>query len=926
VNAQSDSDPTMPNWLAQPGVAARRIAGRVTFNGAPVAGATVELASLASEAGLVTPPRKTTDASGAFDFGTQLAMEWSVRASAPGKASATVELDLRDPTSRPAPDRLEVRLGTCSSSIFGFVRDASGGPISGARLTRLNVDGPGMGPTGTTNIPGGPSVSSDDKGAYELCAEAKWPGWVSVDVSAEGYGAIIVTSLVPGRMRVDFALIPEATIVGRVIDGATGQPVSHAYVFVPRGPNGSETTAQRAAFADDAGTFKIDRVAPGPHVVLAEGPGYVATSRGVPVTLDAGQTSTQIVIRLERGSTIRGVVQNDDKPVAGAHVSFITGDDAGRPPVAVSQADGTFVLANVPRGPLRFTAPPYEVTSPASFLVSQPEQDGVIVAVKELGAIVGRVTRDKKPVAGAHLYITGPNERDLPPIVSDTDGHFEAHGLRPGPWSVSAASERDGAFGTEPKPVEVQLGKTAEVDIDVAFAVSIAGTVIDQTGAPVPGVAVLFRHTQADDAGWAMTSLDGTFRAAMMTGGGQYSALVRLRALSTVGLKPASGGDFPLVTLADGASAVTGVVLAVKIDHLTISGKVVDAAGGPVPDVRVVAELVEGDGEPRFWRGLQDPAATTDIDGRFAIDDLLDGTYALRARSSTGGEATLLGVRAGTKDLSVVLADPGAIEGTIAGFTATPQISAIRTGRGSSVAPVFASPQGTTFVLRDLAPGAYLVSAQSASEAASATVTVSAGATAHVALTSKGSGVLAGHVIDFRTRAPVQGMTCQAWPRIEAMPAASGSGTRSITDTQGAFQPASAPAGDLVVSCDGLRTLYSDGLRLVTLQSGKQIDVEVAVVAWDAGMHVISGLGAQFDEAALVPTLVRVVPGGPAAAAGLQNGDVITAVDGASVAPLSPRGVEILITNRAPGSKVKVSAMRAGKPVAGDVTLGPAPR
>ncbi|HUS29510.1 MAG TPA: sigma-70 family RNA polymerase sigma factor [Kofleriaceae bacterium] len=920
TSSSGDSDEALPRWLAQPGVAARRIAGRVTFNGTPVAGAAVELASVASEAGLVAAPRKTTDASGSFDFGTQLAMEWSVRASSPGKTSATIELDLRDPTSRPAPDHLELRLGTCSAAIFGNVRDASGGPIVGARLLHLNVDGPAMGPTGSTSVPGGPSVITDDKGGYELCAEAKWPGWVSVDVSADGYGAIVFTGLVPGRMRVDFALVPEATINGRVVDAETGQPVPHAYVFVPRGAPGSETTAQRATFSDDAGKFKLDRVAPGPHVVFAEGAGYVSSSRGVPVTIDAGQTSAEIVIRLDHGSTIRGVVRKDEKPVAGAHVSFVGTDDVWRRPIALSQSDGSFVLTSVPRGTIQFTALPYDVTTPETFLVSLPEHDGVVLDVKERGAIVGHVTRDTKPVPGAHLFINGPNERELPPVIADADGHYEVHGLRAGPWTVAASSERDGAFGTEPKAVDVRLGKTSEVNIDLAFAASISGKVVDQTGAPVPGVAVLFRHTQMDDAGWAVTSLDGTFRAAMMTGGGQYTPTVRLRPLSMLALRPASGADFPLITVSDGGSAVTGIVLAVKIDHMTISGKVVDAAGGPVPDVRVVAELLEGSGEPLFWRGLQDPAATTDVEGKFAIDDLIDGTYALRARSSTGSETTQLGVRAGTTGLSIVLAEPGVIEGTLAGFKTQPQISAIR--EHSTMAPIFASPQGSAFVLRDLTPGTYVVSARSASEGATATVVVHAGTTAHATLTSKGSGIVAGHVIEFRSRKPVEGITCSALPRIENTTPIGTSGGGVATNNGGAFLIPAAPAGEVVIQCEGLRGLYSDGLRAVTLQPGKRLDVDVPVVGV-AQPTPISGFGCDFVDGALVPTLSRIEPGGPAAVAGLQNGDVIVSVDGASITELSPQGVWILITNRTTGSKVKLGAMRAGKSVTAEVVLGP---
>ena len=48
-----------------------------------------------------------------------------------------------------------------------------------------------------------------------------------------------------------------------------------------------------------------------------------------------------------------------------------------------------------------------------------------------------------------------------------------------------------------------------------------------------------------------------------------------------------------------------------------------------------------------------------------------------------------------------------------------------------------------------------------------------------------------------------------------------------------------------------------------------------------------------------------VVPGGPAAAAGLTAGDVITAIDGHSVS--SPSAITSLILTKKPGAKIKVT-------------------
>src|SRR5262249_31460474 len=160
------------------------------------------------------------------------------------------------------------------------------------------------------------------------------------------------------------------------------------------------------------------------------------------------------------------------------------------------------------------------------------------------GTITGLVVRGRDPVPGAAVYLNGPNSRDLDPVFTDANGHFIARGLHAGPWDVVAGSQQLGAFGPAPQIVQLARGQTVDVTIAMRFAASIAGRVVDQNGAPVPGVTVAFIHTAADDVGMATTAADGSFKAATMTGGGQYrpkvSATSSMAAMSTP-LRPASG-------------------------------------------------------------------------------------------------------------------------------------------------------------------------------------------------------------------------------------------------------------------------------------------------------------------------------------------------------------------------------------------------
>ena len=84
---------------------------------------------------------------------------------------------------------------------------------------------------------------------------------------------------------------------------------------------------------------------------------------------------------------------------------------------------------------------------------------------------------------------------------------------------------------------------------------------------------------------------------------------------------------------------------------------------------------------------------------------------------------------------------------------------------------------------------------------------------------------------------------------------------------------------------------------------------------------VAEGLGLDRVAGAIV---ARVSDKGPAAAAGLQAGDVIMHVDGFEVA--DARGVQYRLTTRGIGSTVRIDVLRKGRPETIDLTLVAAPQ
>ena len=84
-------------------------------------------------------------------------------------------------------------------------------------------------------------------------------------------------------------------------------------------------------------------------------------------------------------------------------------------------------------------------------------------------------------------------------------------------------------------------------------------------------------------------------------------------------------------------------------------------------------------------------------------------------------------------------------------------------------------------------------------------------------------------------------------------------------------------------------------------------------------------LGDDLDPAAAAllgrsgATLTRVVPDGPAAAAGLQEGDVVLALDGVQTTSMS--SLVVALRSHQPGDAVSVTFVRDGQQRATMVTL-----
>jgi protocatechuate 3,4-dioxygenase beta subunit len=722
-------------------------------------------------------------------------------------------------------------------------------------------------------------------------------------------------------MRRDVALVPEAVIVGRVVRVDDGTPVSAALVSALPNDWNPDRPADKRTVSGRDGRFRIDGVAPGVFVLHARHIGLSTKPMGVQILTEAGEQSREVVLPLEPRARLSGVVESAGQPVAGAIVSAVRSAPLANSHPTVSEADGSFSIDDAPLGSIEIAVAGYDVVSPDRISVdAAADRDGIVVEVTRLAAIRGRVTRNGEAIAGAQVCCGPTFVRRT--VVSGDDGRFAFEGIPQGTYDIAAWTEE---AATAPRPIKVAVGEQRDgVDLTLDIAGTIAGDVVDQDGDPVPGLTVQYLRKGGNDRCEAVTDADGAYRCGAMTGGGRYAVRVFTGADAQSPMRPARGASFPTVLLEDAASVVEHVRIRIHRETRAISGRVVDASGGPVADVRVRALAVIDAGAPRFSFWLTLPGAVTDQAGEFSIDELTDGTYALQARSARGEEAVLTTVAAGTSGVTLVLERPGAIEGKLVGFSGQPIVTAVPVEGTFRVETGIVD--GDSFRIVGLRSGRYAVNAQTSAEGNASLAQVHAGEATQVVLTARGSGAIRARILEFRTSEPVAGMQCNAMMSADGHVGHTYWDTRTSpkSDDAGVVVLDPAPAGDVIVNCNPASLRHCAPLAEVSVAPGR----ETAVDMWTVRMAVDepSTVGMVLDWRHVEPIVRAVVAEGPAARAGIIAGDLVTEVDGVSVERLHGYGVLYLIEGRHAGETVTVTIMRAGKRVTASMVTEPRTR
>lgn len=874
-------------WLFEPGLAARRIAGVVRTGDAPVAGARVEARpwALRDDADGDPLALATTDAAGRFDLGELPAGTWVVAASKDGLVPGATRVHSQDPGADPPPDQLAIQLGACARQVRGRVADAQGHAIAGAQLRSVV----GLYDAGVLLATTGNDGRFDVcLGAFDEAASSELIAW------ARGYERVATRFRDVPAHDLDVRLFTAAAVEGVVVD-TEGKPVEGALVDAESTFMAFAASASAISGAD--GSFRIDNLGPGRVLISAQHPEH-GESEGTSVQLAAGTTTPGVTIELtSRCRRLSGTVRLGGKPVAGA---LLLG--------TFTQPDGSFVARCQSTSAIELHADGYLVAAPASIPPGQTAIDDLAVELTHGAAVYGRVSAGGQPVGGASIEPSGSDmmavrmRRGGGGVVSgrsDADGRYRISGLPPGVIELQASAE-----DRRRSPlVSIEITGTGEFQVDFELTASalITGVVQDADGRPLGNVVVQAEGSETDDP---RTFARGRFRtSARADGSFELRALDAGRYLVRVAKLEPAAGSWPSVDVA-------------AAGHAEVTLRVDQHAG------RVIAGTVRfSDRSPASGARIRTEGATVTTvqdDGSFRIEDLVADAYTLRVLSGDGATTEVKDVRTGDEHVEIILQRPGSIEGTIAGngddWEVNVRKSDGRGGRGSWSSDV----RGAHFLASGLSPGSYAIRVTGPGGEGSASADVREGTTTPVTVSIGASGTVSGRARVFPGGGAAAGLECRA-----------GSDARGASGVDGAFSLPGAPPGMVRVRCSSgnVGPSVRAGSAEVTLAAGGSASVDVWVVDIDVQRIMSEGqqadLGADLRPAAGGNVaLAGVVPGGPAAQAGLHDGDVVVSVDGADASGARSAPVDDYISARVPGTKLQMNVRRAGSDIAATVTLG----
>jgi protocatechuate 3,4-dioxygenase beta subunit len=425
------------------------------------------------------------------------------------------------------------------------------------------------------------------------------------------------------------------------------------------------------ATTDDKGKAQLAPVGTGFVLASAIAPGYAAGSAVGQV--GSGGATLGLAITLRKGAAVSGkVVDEAGAPIARARVS--PASNGGMFPtlasnVATTDAQGAFAFPALgPGGYTLNVADGQHAPTAVTVTVAAAPVAGVVVTMKAGGVVRGIVVdRDGKPAPFATVRVAGAGkamfEADRRQATGDDKARFEVRGLPRIAMSVRAESD---TAASQITPVD--LAARAEIaDLKLVLDVSgtIAGTVVDEAGAPVAEVTVNAFPDLLNGASGAGIAL-GAMVSATTDGSGAFT----LRGLPDGAYRlwaSRGGGGTGRRGRGGGGQESTSAKTGDKGVKLTLAS----------PGALVARLALPGGGAPTMATVQAGLGATTPVSGgQVALKDLAPGNYDVTFRGLEFAELTRRDVKiepGKTTDLgTVTLARGRKLTGKVVDGTGAP--------------------------------------------------------------------------------------------------------------------------------------------------------------------------------------------------------------------------------------------------------------
>jgi len=540
-------------------------------------------------------------------------------------------------------------------------------------------------------------------GTYTV--EARAPDWAperrSGIVAAPGEATEIDTIVLkPGR-----------GLDGRVVAAEDAMPVQGVTLEL-RAPRGwmraSDEIPYGTAVSDEDGVFMLRGLVPGEYALRAHH--FAFAMAEITVAVAADDSGEEIVVQLSRGGSLSGTVR-DRFGSPSPQRTVVLGKTLTDPEARQSRTDaaGVYRFDRVAPGTYEARLTPdagqgFRITTVAVVI---HENDVTLQDFEDASGIhlQGQVLRSGEPLSRALLFFnpveTVLDLSEMQVATSDDEGRYQIVLDRPGSYRVMVQTDSSGGSSTQ-----ITVPDEPEAVRDIVLELEgIAGRVLDDDGAPVPGASVSARREGAvahalDDLLVAESASDGRYSIQ-----GLETGTYRVTAVAA-GYR--IGVAYPVEL---SGATVDSVDFRLERGH-ELRGRVIDPQGRGIAGAYVLAAPA-GAGDP-----LNAASAETDINGAFRMtapaDGLLDLTAlapgwapAHRASVDSAGESDIvLQVgRGGSLDLRVVDASGRPRSGIY--LSVSPVPGYVGSDLGRLLRPVPPTDSDGRTLSANLAPGTY---------------------------------------------------------------------------------------------------------------------------------------------------------------------------------------------------------------------------